>query len=922
MDIYDEIENLTKGLPPDQKILEANRLKNIYCNIGYMDTESQRLRKLRSHGLTTTLNAELNIAPDGDITLTQQFLDNFPANYSRYMEAYKHSIRLLSDLQQLYAIIVVNMNRGESYLFKGNDQISNFFSIFKDRLYPQLHPLDRTSNYLFLYCSNDVDIFIAKKALNLCSIHQVTPIDMALIQRIQNAQKTVEKRDATQSSQTLINRPPDESGKNDRKSTELPIVTTTSSSMIKESNKIDNLNLKPAMGSGREPSPPGSGSHSHPRSSPRHDIFSLDTTFQGTSQPTHLSTDQTILYSLQTTADRPSQQSSSRPSTSHTVHHKKPISDPVPTESVPRTEESSTPIKQPGLSTSKDDTRKLSFLSTPDIPPIPDLKMNRRRESEPPKESDDMELTLISAFQQNRKAPEQQEKELRAERLKAAEERRKQQEKKILEDQIGATLLKEVDKSVDKIEKELREAREQQKQKEKEKRLRAVDRRMKQTKTLKDTLETRRERQKQQSKKLKEKQLNKTREQTEKELKEKQLREAQEQQKRQEEKLREQQEREGRELTEKLLKEIESRKAQEQEKQLREAREQQEKELAEARKREKEELRKVQEQQEKEVLPQTPTRKLEFTPPPSPTPEREEELPEPDISPIKSTDASKEHIKEPEFQTQTPSPSTTKKVVEEIQEIQGAKKPVKESEQITSPTSAEKSLKRLRLKERFDRRTPKRRFASLSPKERFDKLSVIASSPPDYDVIIPYVDDIPTQQEKAVAEYILSSRLNKEEIPKLTGKIFNVSDDDRGKLINLFKNFQKENRTAEDQMNFILRNHLGRDPNLNVLLDFADSFFDFAANYTIYTGIPILDLEDNENYEMLKKDTRYTQEACNYVADVLSRIRSIIIAGKIGDIKIRKTNRETKTQITRGIEKTIDRLRRIAKTRKKGKWNF
>ena len=282
MDIYDEIENLTRGLPPDQKILEANRLKNIYCNIGYMDTESQRLRKLRSHGLTTTLNAELNIAPDSDITLTQQFLDNFPANYSRYMEAYKHSIRLLNDLQQLYAIIVVNMNRGESYLFKGNDQISNFFSIFKDRLYPQLHPLDRTSNYLFLYCSNDIDIFIAKKALNLCSIHQVTPIDMAQIRRIQNAQKTVEKHDATQIPQTMINRPLGESGKNDGKSTELPNVTTASGSMIKEGNvtkessMISDLNLEPAMKkrklsdqdlSRRDPSPPRSGPRTWPRTS-------------------------------------------------------------------------------------------------------------------------------------------------------------------------------------------------------------------------------------------------------------------------------------------------------------------------------------------------------------------------------------------------------------------------------------------------------------------------------------------------------------------------------------------------------------------------------------------------------------------------------------------------------------------------------
>ena len=675
MDIYDEIENLTRGLPPDQKILEANRLKNIYCNIGYMDTESQRLRKLRSHGLTTTLNAELNIAPDSDITLTQQFLDNFPANYNRYMEAYKHSIRLLSDLQQLYAIIVVNMNRGESYLFKGNDQISNFFSIFKDRLYPQLQPLDRTSNYLFLYCSNDIDIFIAKKALNLCSIHQVTPIDMAQIRRIQKAQKTVEKHDATQIPQTMINRPLGESGKNDGKSTELPNVTTASGSMNKESNTINNLNLEPAMEKsrlsdldriGRGSTAPRFGPHSRPPSPPspspppNPDVFRRRDFSQSSAQSSRPSPTQTTFYSVQTMANRTPQQSTSRPSPPRTVRRERQISDPIPKESASKTvEDSSISINQPSLSTINAFSKNLSPMMIPYLSPIVqnlktkapkphtgtlqidpkylteekripgEKEIMRVRKPEPPKESDDMELTRLSTPQQIREAH-----------------------------------LKALDKSVDKIEKILREFREQEEREKREKRVRAVERRLKpQAKVLiEDLKKRRREKQETTTKKLKEKRLSKAREQPgEKELKEKQLKEAQEQQKQQEEKLREQQEQEGKELRENILKGIELRRAQEREekdlreKRIREAREQHEKDLREKRLKEKQ----LKKQQEKELLSQTPTRELEFTSSPSP---------------IKQTDASKVDIKEPEFQTQTPSPSTSKKIVEEIQEIQGAKK--------------------------------------------------------------------------------------------------------------------------------------------------------------------------------------------------------------------------------------------------------
>ena len=191
-------------------------------------------------------------------------------------------------------------------------------------------------------------------------------------------------------------------------------------------------------------------------------------------------------------------------------------------------------------------------------------------------------------------------------------------------------------------------------------------------------------------------------------------------------------------------------------------------------------------------------------------------------------------------------------------------------------------------------------------------MSAIASPPLD-NTDISYLTDIPTPRKSVTARYILYAKYDKEEIRRLAEKFFNVSNDDRDKLINLFENFKEKNKKMSDQMNFILRNHVSDVSDL-------ESFLDFAVNYTIHTGIPILDLENKENYEKLKKDPRYTQEACNYVADVLALIRLIIIAGKIGNIKIRNVGREIKTQITRGIEKTIDRLRRIERTRKKAKW--
>jgi len=116
-------------------------------------------------------------------------------------------------------------------------------------------------------------------------------------------------------------------------------------------------------------------------------------------------------------------------------------------------------------------------------------------------------------------------------------------------------------------------------------------------------------------------------------------------------------------------------------------------------------------------------------------------------------------------------------------------------------------------------------------------------------------------------------------------------------------------------MNFILINHRATESDLT-------TFFEFAANYTILTGIPILNLEDKQIYEELKKDTKYTQAACNYVAEILSKIRSIIIAAKKDDIEIRNVPRETKTQITNVLRKTIERLQRMWKTREKIKFYY
>jgi len=738
MDIYDEIENMTRGLPPDQKILEANRLKNIYCNIGYMDTESQRLRKLRSHGLTTTLNAELNIAPDSDITLTQQFLDNFPANYNRFMEAYKHSIRLLNDLQQLYAIIVVNMNKGESYLFKGNDQLSNFFSIFKDRLYPQLQPLDRTSNYLFLYCSNDVDIFIAKKALNLCSIHQVTPIDMAQIQRIQNAQKTVEKHDTTQIPQTMINRPLGESDKNDGKSTELPNVTTASGSMIKESNTINNLNLEPAMKKQKLSDPDLSGREV---TTPRSDISSQTPILQRTTQPTHPSTDQTS-YSTKKRKLSDLDLSGRESTLSEFDQFKEHLEQQGSTLSTPPPRPKPSPI-------------------TPDL--FSDMAESRAELQE-------------AQEQQEEEAQEQQEEELmtpeelRAKRLEAIEKYQKTPWRR--QSMAGA-----------------------------------LDLAMKQA---------------------------------------------------------------------------------EEEAKRRELRNQQEKELSEKEKRE------TQEQQEKELLPQTSTKKVEFTPSPPPTQLTEEVIPIPDtfeesefqtpspstskeipeeIPPKKQTGASKRDIEESEFQT--PSPSTTKKIMEEIQ---GTKKPLKETEHIFSPISA---------------------------KKRFDRLSTIASLRPDSSAVKPTEQEI----EKAVS---VLKKFDREKARELAGKIFNFSQVELDTLQKIYKKFKGKNKTAAEQMNFILQFHQANESDLI-------TFFEFAANYTIHTGKPILNLEDNQIYDELQKNTKYTPEACKYVAEILAKIRIIINSALFDNIKIRSMNNDIKTQITYDTNHTISRLKFIIKTRKKKK---
>ena len=751
MDIYDEIENLTRGLPPDQKILEANRLKNIYCNIGYMDTESQRLRKLRSHGITTTLNAELNIAPDSDITLTQQFLDNFPANYNRYMEAYKHSIRLLSDLQQLYAIIVVNMNKGESYLFKGNDQISNFFSIFKDRLYPQLQPLDRTSNYLFLYCSNDIDIFIAKKALNLCSIHQVTPIDMAQIRRIQKAQKTVEKHDATQIPQTMINRPLGESGKNDGKSTELPNVTTASGSMIKESNvtkessMISDLNLEPAMKKRKLSDPNLSGRETTP---PKSDIYSSELLSQGSTQHTHPSTDQT----------------------SHSTRK-----------------------------------RKLSDL-------------DRSGTESTLSEFDQFKEHLE---QQGKEAQEQQEEELmspeelRAKRLKAIEKYRKETGRRT--SMVPAIVL-----ALEQVEEDHKK---------------------------------------------------------------------------------------------RLL------------------RYQQEKELSEKEKRE------AREQQEKELVPQTPTRELEFTTSPTPTQLSLGDLSRSDISPIKETDASKSDIEESE--SQTPSPSTSKEIMEEtspIKETDASKEDIEELEFQTPSPSASKEIseetppkKRTRARKRdtkepeFQTPSPsiskelseeiqgskkplKETVHTLSPisAKRFNRLSAIAKLRPDSSAI-PYISYKPTKQEMINTVLVLN-KFDREKARELAGKIFNFSHVELAALKKVYKIFKEKNKTLEDQMNFILQFHQADESDLT-------TFFEFAANYTILTGEPIVSLKDNQIYEELKNKPAYTKEACNYVASILSKIKSIINVAIFKNIKIRSMTKEFRSRLTHDTNQTIERLKTITKKR-------
>ena len=360
------------------------------------------------------------------------------------------------------------------------------------------------------------------------------------------------------------------------------------------------------------------------------------------------------------------------------------------------------------------------------------------------------------------------EKELRAKQLKEA------QSKKIVEDEIIDMFLKNVDKSIDKREEEIREARERQ---EKERQLR---------------------------------------EQKEYELRKKQIESAK--------------------------------------KRLEQIVEQIEKEAELSRRKYESRFGQLRGQKEKELLSQTPTKQLTV-----------EDLSEPDISPIKQTDASKEDIKEPEFQTQTPSPSTSKKIVEEILEIQA-----KES----------------------------------SAKERFDRLSAIASLRADSS-IAPYVGYTPTKQARENVDYFLS-KIDKEKYA-LAGKIFNISEDERGDLIKLFENFKEKNKTAADQMNFILINHRALEANLV-------TFFEFAANYTIHTGIPILNLENEEIYDELKEDTDYTQEACNYVAKILSKIKSIINAAKKADIKIRNV---PKTQITKVIQETIGKLKTITETREK-----
>lgn len=172
-ELLQQIESLTEHLPPEEKILEQRRLININHKIGYIDPEDQRKRKLRDKE-ATLFDREKN--PENAIT-SKQFYDNFKEKYAHYSVAYRAANEYLKNLQNLYAVLVVNMSNGEYTIFKGNDQLQLFKLTFENRLRTKMHVLDKSSEFLFFYCNNDIELMAAERILPTIGNREVNPIE-------------------------------------------------------------------------------------------------------------------------------------------------------------------------------------------------------------------------------------------------------------------------------------------------------------------------------------------------------------------------------------------------------------------------------------------------------------------------------------------------------------------------------------------------------------------------------------------------------------------------------------------------------------------------------------------------------------------------------------------------------------------------
>lgn len=175
LELWQQILYYTDRLNSTEKMLEIRRLININYGIGYMDPENERKRKLRYMGISTTLDDR--VTDPNLFSLSQQYWDNFKSSHEQYMEVYRQAIDFLKYLQNIYAIVSLNMNNGKFVIFKGKEELDQFYALFGDQFKMTPHVLDQTNDFIFFFCNREIDVLFAQLIIKLIGNPSVLPID-------------------------------------------------------------------------------------------------------------------------------------------------------------------------------------------------------------------------------------------------------------------------------------------------------------------------------------------------------------------------------------------------------------------------------------------------------------------------------------------------------------------------------------------------------------------------------------------------------------------------------------------------------------------------------------------------------------------------------------------------------------------------